>query len=102
MITKKAPFSDLNKIKFVMMIKSHNFGFENKKNVFLLKIEKSSMELFYNLIKIRLWKFEDGCLKTVRRDIFLMKLSFLFAFSVFTFQKEPIELSDYYFEFVKL
>ena len=63
------------------------------------------MESFYNLIKIRWWKFKEHCLKTVGGDTFLMKLSF-FAFKVCAFHKEPIELSGFdplylenYFEF---
>ena len=65
------------------------------------------MESLCNLIMIRLWKFEEDCLKTEGGDRFLMKLSF-FAFLVCAFHKEPIELSDFdllylknYFEFLK-
>ena len=52
------------------------------------------MESFCNLKKIRLWQFEEDCLKTVGGDRFLMKLSFL-AFLVCAFHKERIELSDF-------
>ena len=44
------------------------------------------MESFCNLIKIRLWKFEEDCLKTVE-DIFLMQLSFL----VCTLRKDSLK-----------
>ena len=54
---------------------------------------KISWELFCNVIKIRLWNFEEDCLKSVG-DRLLMKLSF-FALLVFTFHKEPIKLSDF-------
>ena len=50
------------------------------------------MELFFNLIKIRLLKFEDDCLKTVGGDIFLIKKS-IFPFLFCAFYKKPIELS---------
>ena len=66
------------------------------------------MESFRNLIKIRLWKFYEHCLKTVWGDRFLMKLSF-FAFLVSAFHKEPIEIADFdtsyvenCFEFLKV
>jgi len=52
------------------------------------------MESFCNLIKIRLRKFEENCLKSVEENRFLMKLYF-FAFLVCAFHEEPIELSDF-------
>ena len=65
------------------------------------------MVSFFNLIKIKTWKFEEDCLKAVEGNIFLIKLSF-FAFLVCAFHKEPAELSDFdllylknYFEFLK-
>ena len=86
---KKVPFSDFKKISWLK--KSFLFGFKNKKRYFS---KKFLMQSFCNLIKIRLWKFEEGCLKIVGEDRFLMKL-YLFALLVCALHREPIELSDF-------
>ena len=47
------------------------------------------MSFFYYTIKIRMFKFENDCLKTVGGDRFLMKWS-MFAFLVCAFHKDPL------------
>ena len=67
---------------------------KKSKGIFTQNKKNSWMESFCNLIKIRLWKFEEDCLKTVGGDLFLLKLSF-FAFLVCAFHKEQIEIDDF-------
>ena len=63
------------------MTKIKNKSLSNKKNRTIL---------FFYLIKIRLIKFQNDCLKTEAGYIFLVKQS-IFTVFVGSFHKEPLE-----------
>ena len=75
----------MTKIKKKNPLKKQTFT-QNKKN--------SYTQMILKLVKSKLRKFEEDCLKTVGGDRFLMKWSF-FAFLVCPFHKEPIERSGF-------
>ena len=51
--------------------------------------------MIYKLVKSKLLKIEEDCLKTVGGDIFLMKYYFA-AFLVCSFYNDHIRLSDFH------
>ena len=63
--------------------------FFSKKGILTLHFLNSQISFPYYLIKIRLSKFENNCLKTGGH---FNKLVYFFAFLVCVFLKEPIEL----------
>ena len=81
----------------IYFLKTKSIFYSKKKSSFWvlkLKIGIFTQKKFYNnffsyLIKIRLRKFEEDCLKTAGGDRFLMKYS-IFAFLVCAFHNKPI------------
>ena len=95
---------------FMTFLKDFFFWKINEKNLskkYSNLKENSQNRSLYNLIKTRLRKSENGCLKTVKYRL-LMK-QYVFMFLVCDFHKELIELSGFetlylknYFNFFKL